>query len=729
MQRYFLFLLISLFTVTLAAQQEKQFTLEELIPGGQYYARYAPRIPTQFQWHGDHLMALRNDSVWIVKDPSNPASKQLFLTFDKLGIEEDSTSQAGHVGRIGQSGQFGQVLRLSFPVDGSPLIQVQTTKGTGLFDVAEMELEAFFSFPDNSENHRFSTDNRYLAYTMGNNLFIRNRDGEERAVTREENPGIVCGQAVHRNEFGIDGGIFWSPDGKKLAFYRMDETMVTDYPLVDVSERVAESKPIKYPMAGMKSHHVTIGIYDTTTGETIYLKTGTPDEHYLTNIAWSPDASSIYVAELNRAQNHMKLNRYQAETGDFDRTLFEEINPWYVEPEHPVLFTDNKGEQFIWQSRRDGFNHLYLYDRSGKLNRQLTRGDWEVTDIIGIDEKSKNLYFAATNPTPMERHLYRVNLKEGKITRLSTQPGMHGGTISHSGKYLTDRFSAHDNPGEINLIDTRKGKSTLLAAADNPFDGIGMPSVESGTITAADGSTNLYYRLVKPSGFNAAKKYPVAVYVYGGPHSQMVNNRWRYGSGGWETYMAQKGYLVFVLDNRGTSYRGAAFEQVTHRQLGVEEAKDQRQGVEFLHSLPYVDKERIGIHGWSYGGFMTINMLLRYPGLFKVGVAGGPVIDWKYYEVMYGERYMDEPEENPEGYAESSLLNKAGRLKDRLLIIHGDEDPTVVMQHSLRFLKASIKEGTHPDFFVYPGHGHNMMGRDRVHLHAHITRYFEDFID
>jgi dipeptidyl-peptidase-4 len=234
--------------------------------------------------------------------------------------------------------------------------------------------------------------------------------------------------------------------------------------------------------------------------------------------------------------------------------------------------------------------------------------------------------------------------------------------------------------------------------------------------------------MIKPAGFDAAKKYPVAVYVYGGPHSQMVSNRWRYGSGGWETHMAQKGYIVFVMDNRGTAYRGLDFENVTHRQLGVVEAEDQMKGVAFLQSLPYVDSERMGIHGWSYGGFMTINMLLRYPEVFKVGVAGGPVIDWKYYEVMYGERYMDTPAENPKGYEESSLLNKATQLRSRLLIIHGDEDPTVVMQHSLQFIKASIAAGTHPDLFLYPGHGHNMMGRDRVHLHRHITRYFDDFI-
>ncbi len=714
--RLLLFMLASFFAVTLTAQQTKEFTLEELIPGGQHFGRFYPRIPTQYQWYGDQLMELRNDSVWIIGDPAKPDKKQLFLTFDKIGAKHESLNK--------------KISHLSFPANGKPTVQVHTWNGLGLFDMEKMELKAFFTFPEKSKNHRLSPDYSYLAYTIDNNLFIRNSNGEEKVITNEKDRGIVCGQSVHRDEFGINNGIFWSPDGKKLAFYRMDETMVTDYPLVDISARVAEPKPIKYPMAGMTSHQVTIGVYDTTTGQTIFLKTGEPDDHYLTNIAWSPDASSVYVAELNRGQDHMKMDRYKAATGNLDQTLFEETDPKYVEPEHPVLFADNSnGNQFIWQSRRDGYNHLYLYDRSGKLIRQLTHGTWEVTELIGIDKRGEKLYFISTHPTPIERHLYSVELKNGRITRLSSQPGMHSGAISHSGRYLIDRFSAHDNPGVVNLIDTRKGKPILLATANNPFEGIEMPSVESGSIKAADDKTDLYYRLVKPAGFNPSKTYPVAVYVYGGPHSQMVNNRWLYGSGGWETYMAQKGYLVFVMDNRGTSYRGAAFEQVTHRQLGVEESKDQKKGVDFLHSLPYVDKERIGIHGWSYGGFMTINMLLRYPGLFKVGVAGGPVIDWMYYEVMYGERYMDLPAENTEGYLETSLLNKADQLKDRLLIIHGDEDPTVVMQHSLQFLKACIKAGTHPDFFVYPGHGHNMMGRDRVHLHEHITRYFDDFID
>ena len=708
------FILILTLSSTLSAQQDKQFTLEELIPGGNDYGRFYPRIPVQYQWNGNSLAAIRNDSVWMIGTPARINNKTFIVTFDEM--EE------------GMADSTGTISRLTFSPEGSSMVQFHATGGSGLYDLKTKKQLLFFRYPEQSDNHTLSPDFTYLAFTRENNLYVLDKNGREWSVSDESNQGIIYGQAVHRNEFGINGGIFWSPSGRKMAFYCMDETMVSDYPLVDVSARVAHVKHSKYPMAGMTSHRVTVGVFDTTTKETIWLQTGEPDDHYLTNIAWSPDGASVYVAELNRAQNRMQLNRYDASTGHLDKTLFEESHPAYVEPENPLLFVKNNDDRFIWQSRRNGYNHLYLYDITGKMLKQLTDGTWEVTEVTGFDEKGENLFFLSTLPSPLDRHICSVALKSGRITQHNTQPGIHSAMLSASGRYLTDRYAAHDNPGRIDLIDTRSGKTTLLSRAEDPFAGYSMPSVELGRVKAADKVTDLYYRLIKPAGFDASKKYPVAVYVYGGPHSQMVSNRWRYGSGGWETYMAQKGYIVFVMDNRGTSFRGSAFEQVTHRRLGVAEAEDQMKGVEFLRSLPYVDSERMGIHGWSYGGFMTINMLLRYPGVFRVGVAGGPVIDWKYYEVMYGERYMDTPQENPEGYEESSLLNKAGRLQSRLLIIHGDEDPTVVMQHTLQFLKASIGAGTHPDLFLYPGHGHNMTGHDRVHLHEHITRYFEDFI-
>ena len=714
MHKQFFIILFFLIAFMLNAQQKRQFTLDELIPGGKQYANFYPRIPVQFQWYGNRLAAIVNDSVWLIDHPAGSRRKKFFLTFKEIeeGLEQGENKIHG----------------LTFSREGSSLLRFQTSQGTGLYDLKRKEHRAFFSYPEKSGNHQLSPDHALLAYTIGNNLFVTDSKGQEWALSNESNREIVYGQSVHRNEFGITGGIFWSPGGTKMAFYRMDETMVSDYPLVDASARVAEVKNSKYPMAGMASHRVTIGIFDTLTKETTWLKTGEPDDHYLTNIAWSPDGEALYLAELNREQNRMQLNRYDAVTGDLDRTLFEENHPKYVEPENPVLFVRNRDKLFIWQSERNGYNHLYLYDTSGKQLKQLTDGTWEVTEVIGFDEKGENLYFIATLPSPIDRHICSVTLRSGKITQHTTLPGIHSAALSASGRYLTDRYASHNNPGRIDLIETRTGRTTLLSRADNPFAGFSMPTVELGSLKAADGLTDLYYRMIKPAGFDALKRYPVAIYVYGGPHSQMVSNRWRYGSGGWETHMAQKGYIVFVMDNRGTAYRGLEFENVTHRQLGVVEAEDQMKGVEYLQSLPYVDSERMGIHGWSYGGFMTINMLLRYPGVFKVGVAGGPVTDWKYYEVMYGERYMDTPAENPEGYEESSLLNKADRLQSRLLIIHGDEDPTVVMQHSLQFLKASIKAERHPDFFLYPGHGHNMIGRDRVHLHRHITRYFDDFI-
>lgn len=700
-------------TANINAQQTKQFTLEELIPGGKDFYHFYPRLPIQYQWQGDKLISIKNDSVWVTENPQNPDKQTFLFSYDYLQQTLPKEQQ-------------GEIYQVNFP-ETQELVIFYGSKGIGLYGLKDKKAVGFFAFPEKSENHQLSPLNTFLAYTIDNNLYVLDRAGKQTAVSNETNKGIVYGQAVHRNEFGIDGGIFWSPKGNKLAFYRMDETMVTDYPLVDISARIAQLKNIKYPMAGMTSHEVTIGVFDPNTQTIVYLKTRGPKDLYLTNVAWSPDEQFIYVAELNREQNHLQLNRYNATTGDFDKTLFEETDSRYVEPQHPVMFVANHPDRFVWQSRRDGYNHLYLYDISGKLLKQLTHGEWEVTEVMGFDAKGENLFFESTYPAPMDRHLFVINLNSGRMQQLTTESGMHNGTISISGLYLLDRFSSNDNPGKIYLINMRNKKTTLLSAAKNPFQDYNIPTVESGTIKAADNKTDLYYRLVKPHDFYPSKKYSTIIYVYGGPHSQMVQNRWRYGSGGWEMYMAQRGYLVFVMDNRGTSYRGDEFEKATFRHLGVEEAKDQMKGVEFLKSLPYVDANRMGIHGWSFGGFMTINMLLRNPDVFKAGVAGGPVIDWKYYEVMYGERYMDTPQENPDGYRESSLLNKADQLKSRLLIIHGDEDPTVVWQNSLQFLKSCIQNGTHPDYFVYPGHGHNMMGHDRVHLHEHITRYFDDF--
>ena len=566
------------------------------------------------------------------------------------------------------------------------------------------------------------------------NLYV---DGK--LVERGDGYNIVLGESVHRNEFGIDGGLFWSPKASRLAFYRMDQSMVVDYPLVNTKAREAEVRNIKYPMAGMKSHEVTVGVWDCASQKLVYLNTARDTsvherEMYLTNIAWSPDEQYVYIAKINREQNHMWLEQYDAATGDFKKVLFEETNPRYVEPCEPMVFTP-KGDQFLWYSMRDGYKHLYLYNLDGSLVKQVTKGEYEVEGFIQFDKKGENIFIYANKNNLDGRDAYRVNLKNGTmecLTNYNSAEGTHTVVINDEGTRMVDYFSAVDNPGEVNyVININKPanhRDYNIYRAENPLKDYAMPGVELGTIKAADGKTDLYYRLITPPNMEQGKKYPTLVYVYGGPHSQLVTDSWLGGGNLYFMFLAQQGYVVFTIDNRGTDNRGFEFESCTHRHLGEIEMADQMEGVKFLKSLPYVDQDRMGVEGWSFGGFMTITMKLAHPEVFKVGCAGGPVIDWKWYEIMYGERYMDTPQENPEGYEANSLLNKAQNLEGRLLVIQGAEDNTVVPQHSTEFIERCINNFKQVDYFMYPHHEHNVLGRERLHLYQKMFDYYETFL-
>jgi dipeptidyl-peptidase-4 len=563
------------------------------------------------------------------------------------------------------------------------------------------------------------------SYCKDNNLFVV-KDGKETQVTTDGSYEIVyTGKNVHQNEFGIDGKNFWSPKGNFLAYYRMDQSPVTDYPIIDWTTRPAKNDNIKYPMAGNKSHHVTLGIYDVKTNKTIYVKTEGDPEQYLTNVAWSPDEKHIYIAILSRTQNDMKLNEYDATTGNFVRTLFEEHDDKYTEPLHPMLFVKNSPTQFIWQSRKDGFTHFYLYDISGKLIKQLTKGNWEVKAENGFDEKGERLFFHANDQSPVNQDFYSVNLKSGEVKRLTSGNGFHTCVLDERGNYFIDNFTNSTTPREYNIINTSTKKAINIFKAENPIKEYKTGSWNLFTIKNNEG-TDLYCRLFKPVNFDSTKKYPVLVYLYNGPHSQMVTNTWMAGGELWYQYMAEKGFIIFTLDGRGTSNRGKAFEQATHRQLGTKEMEDQLKGVDYLKSLPYVDAKRIGVHGWSFGGFMTTTLMTRSPETFKVGAAGGPVIDWTYYEIMYTERYMDSPQDNKEGYEKNNLLGYVDKLKGKLLMIHGAQDPVVVWQHSILYQKKAVDKGIQLDYYLYPGHEHNVLGKDRAHLMEKITNYFID---
>lgn len=688
------------------AQELKTPALEDLIPGGETF-HYAENL-YGLQWWNDECIKPEIDTLYAI----NP----------KTGKERVIATRT-NVNQVLEADNLGTLRNLqscSFPWTDKEQMLLELRGKYIIYDFKTNKVVRTIALKEGAANKDYAPTSGHIAYTVGNNLYVN-----DNTVTNEPS-GIVCGQSVHRNEFGISKGTFWSPAGTQLAFYRMDESKVSQYPLVDITARVGEVSYIRYPMAGMTSHQVSVGIYRPETQKTVYLQTGDPTDRYFTNISWAPDEKSLYLIELNRDQNHAKLCQYDAETGKLTAILFEETHPKYVEPQQPIVFLPWDNQKFIYQSQRDGFNHLYLYNTDGKLLKQLTAGQWLVQELLGFDPKKQEIFIAGTENSPLQSNLFRVSVKSGKRFLLGASEGVHKGVLSASGKYILDRYTSPAVPRSINLIDTQNGKSINLLTAANPFENYRMPTIETGTIKAADGVTDLYYRIMKPSDFDPNKKYPAIIYVYGGPHAQVVDNSWQNGARGWDVYMANKGYIMLSLDNRGSSNRGLEFENATFRRLGIEEGKDQVQGAEFLKSLPYVNGERIGVHGWSFGGHMTTALLLRYPEIFKAGVAGGPVIDWSYYEVMYGERYMDTPQSNPEGYEQCNLKNLAGQLKGHLLLIHDDHDDTCVPQHSLSFMKACVDARSYPELFIYPCHQHNVAGRDRVHLHEKITRYFED---
>ena len=583
------------------------------------------------------------------------------------------------------------------------------------------------------------TNSMVTAAVVNNNIHIYDLTGEIQ-LTEDGGNGIVYGQTVHRSEFGINKGLFWSPNGNKLAFYRKDEARVTDYPIFSINPRPAKAKSFKYPMAGDSSHTVRVGICDRNNkSKVLYLNTEGPYDQYLTNITWSPDEKFVYIAWVNREQNHMKLMQYDAESGELIKILFEETHDKYVEPENGPEFLPGSNQDFIWQSERDGYNHLYVY-QNGEL-RQLTKGEWIVTDFLGFDKSGEYVLVNSTldgnSGNALERNPLLINLANGELFELTVGFGVNNPSWNKETGMLMVNYSDLGTPGNVYALDvnefiknskkTIEAKPILLEEIENPVADfqIGLISLNSIQNEGVELFTRTYY----PVNFDPKKKYPAIVYVYGGPHAQMIQNRWLGGGNLWMAYMASKGYIVFTLDNRGSANRGFDFENVIHRQVGEVEMRDQLAGLNYLKGLDFVDTGRIGVHGWSFGGFMTTSLMTRHPGKYKVGVAGGPVIDWKYYEIMYTERYMDMPSENPDGYNKNSLLQYAPNLQGRLFMIHGADDNVVVWQHSLMFLDKCVKaNNANLDYYVYPGHEHNVIGKDRVHLYKKVSQYFFDHL-
>lgn len=707
---------LALCTAISATAQNKQYTMEEATNG--IYTNLAPEGLKGADWESGtgslyHRVKDDNDQYWVsMRFPDGVVDTVL-----RLSDLNKSLKRSKELKSIPSIHWLDK--GVVWIKDGNDLLRGYATANGFMWS-------KWLTLPDNAANVTVDK-HKNVVYTIDNNLYMVPRDRQAIQVTNDKDEHIINGQAVHRVEFGISGGIFLSPKGNYLAYYRMDETMVADYPVVDWSVTPAKTNDIKYPMAGNTSHQVQVKVFNPSTGKTVTIDTEGPKDQYLTAVTWGPDEKYIYIALLNRDQNHLHLNKYNAATGKLVETLFEEKDDKYVEPQHSLTFLPGEKDKFIWWSQRDGYMHLYLYDTRGNMVRRLTKGEWIVTDIAGINEDRNKLIITASKESPMENHIYSVDWRNGRMQRLDTEPGWHSAATNSTGEYILDVFSSNRVPKRtvIRHIDGRYNE--VLADAPDPLEDYQRPEVVDIVLTADDG-TPLFGKLIKPTNFDPNRKYPVIVYLYNGPHVQLVKNAYPSSRNLWYEYLAQHGYVVFTMDGRGSSNRGLKFEQATWGKLGTVEMQDQLRGVSFLKSLPYVDANRMGVHGWSFGGFMTTSLMLRHPDVFKVGVAGGPVIDWKLYEIMYTERYMDTPEQNPDGFEGANLLDKVDNLKGKLLVIHGAQDDVVVWQHSMKLIRESVKEGKQIDYFVYPSHPHNVRGGDRVHLMQKITDYFDTYL-
>jgi dipeptidyl aminopeptidase/acylaminoacyl peptidase len=685
---------------------QKKFTLEDVTPGGNSYTRFVPQNLEQLQWWSDTLVFVRDTNIISLRPSTQKESVLCSLAQLNVALEKESLPLQQKIP------PFSLLARKS-------VVMFQLKNYLVFYDASGGIVEKI-KWKKDWKNRDYCLQNGYAAFTENNDLYIISPD-KKKKINKESEKEVVYGQAVHRNEWGIQKGTFWSPKGNYLAFYRMDESMVADYTLTDNSKNPPETKIIKYPAAGENSHQVTIGIYSVKTEKTFYLRTGMPFDRFFTNLVWSTDEKELYIAELNRLQDSCTLKAYTIKTGEI-RSLFTETSATYVEPENPPFFIDST--RFVWQSERSGHNHLYLYNNEGVLLRPLTGGDWDVLELNGYNKDSESLIFGSTESSPLERNIYKLSLKTGEREKLTTVGGQHQGLVSESGRFVLDNYSAVNVPRKIDIIQINGKARVNLLTAPNPYDGYLMPEVRYGNLKAADDTTDLHYRLTLPVPFDPNKKYPVVMHVYGGPHVQLVQNSWLGGSRGWELYMAQQGFVMFSLDNRGSANRGQAFEQAVFKNIGKAPMDDQLRGVAFLKSLLFIDTARVGVYGWSFGGFMCTQLMCKAPQIFKVGIAGGAVIDWRFYEVMYGERYMQTPQTNPEGYAENDLTTFAHSLQGKFMMIHCELDPVVRIINTERFLDAAKTAGKKVDFVRYQKHEHNVLGKDRVGLFEKVSAFF-----
>jgi dipeptidyl-peptidase 4 len=575
-------------------------------------------------------------------------------------------------------------------------------------------------FPGDVSDPKFSPDGRWVSFVRGSNVWIANTiSGETRPLTTGGSEEVLKGQLdwVYPEELETPSAYWWSPDSSKIAYYEMDERPVPRYPLVDMSSPAGETEFEGFPLAGGANPIVRVGVVSVDGGETKWMDTGTNTDVYLARVEWLRDSRRVAIERLNRAQNKLDLLFCDAGTGASETILTETDKYWINVADDLYFFADNK--RFLWSSERTGYRHYYLYDLSGKQIEQLTSGDWQISGNGGfgpgaashpaVDETNGFVYFLSNKDDVRETHLYRVSLGDRSVTRVTRDAGMHDVIVAPDASAFVDTRSTTMTPPRQDLV--RMNGSRIAVINENNVPELAefhLSPVEFVSVAADDGS-KLFAEMIKPPNFDASRKYPVLVYVYGGPRDQEVRNEWGGGDFLWHQMMAQKGYIIFKLDNRGSYGRGHTFESPIYHQFGKVELEDQLAGVKYLKSLAYVDASRIGIWGWSYGGTMTLVSMFNAPEVFKAGVSVSPVSDWRLYDTIYTERYMGRPQDNSAGYESSSPVNQAAQLKGKLMLVHATGDDNVHFSNTSEVLNQMILSGKYPDrLMIFPGRGHGI---------------------
>ncbi|MFC6996842.1 S9 family peptidase [Rufibacter roseus] len=720
-------LLWAVFCLALAggaqAQQKQEFTLDDIFRKGTFQARsvYGVNWMRDGQFYSSQVADQATKAVDIVQvDVRSGQTHSIILKGDALKINDKILD-------YDDFGFSGDETKILFETEHEPIYRRSSKGHFYVYDRENQKLQKL-SQGGKQSYATFSPDNKFVAFVRDNNLFyVDMATMQERQITTDGKWNFIINGStdwVYEEEFGFAQAFFWSPDGTQIAYYTFDESQVPEYNMQVWGPLYPQDYKFKYPKAGEKNAIVSISVFDLKTGKSTKMDVGPENDQYIPRINWTNTPNLLSIRRMNRLQNTLEILHADSKTGQ-SKVVLTDKDKAYVDINDDLTYLKN-GKQFVFSSERDGFKHLYLYDLNGKLVRQITKGNWEVDNFYGVDEKNGLVYYSSTEVSPLERHLYSIKLNGKGKKNLTPAKGSHSINMSRDYSYFIDYHSTINTPVTVSLY-TAAGKQVKVLEQNErlktTLTNYSIPKAEFFQFKTKDDVTLNGYT-IKPVDFDPNKKYPVLMFLYGGPGSQQVVDSWGGRNYLWHSYLTQQGYIIAVIDNRGTGGRGSDFKKLTYGNLGHYETIDQIEGAKHLGGLPFVDKDRIGIWGWSFGGYMSSLAITKGADVFKAAIAVAPVTNWRFYDTIYTERFLKTPQENPDGYDQNSPVFFADRLRGKYLLIHGTGDDNVHFQNSIEMVNALVKANKPFDSAYYPNRHHGISGGNTsIHLFTKMTDF------